>query len=239
MVSPSESTSVMTAEKMAASGQPLILPSASEIYEHLLAVYGKPQWWSSDPFTVIFQSVLVQQTSWKNVLSVTERIGDKLSSEYILSLSSEALEVLIKPCGFQKSKARTIKSLAAWFVSAEYSSLSDAELRNELLAIKGVGEETADAILVYAFYRPSFIIDAYTRRFMKRIGYDFPSDKALRRFFEDCLPRDAYLYGYFHWLILEHSIQRCRKKPDCSSCGLVRLCRYSDISSTPVYEVTC
>ena len=217
MVSPSESTSVMTAEKMAASGQPLLLPSAKEIYSILLSAYGKPQWWSSDPFTVIFQSVLVQQTSWKNVLSVTGHI-EKLTPEYVLSLSDDELESLVKPCGFQKAKSKTIKSLALWFLSSDYSSYSDAELRKSLLAIKGVGEETADAILVYAFYRPFFIIDAYTRRFMKRLGFCFETDRALRRFFEDNLPRDAFLYGYFHWLILEHSINHCRKIPDCTDC---------------------
>lgn len=105
MVSPSESTSVMTAEKMAASGQPLLLPSAKKIYSILLSAYGKPQWWSSDPFTVIFQSVLVQQTSWKNVLSVTSPI-EKLTPEYVLTLSDDELESLVKHADFRKRNQR-------------------------------------------------------------------------------------------------------------------------------------
>ena len=229
MVSPSESTSVMTAEKMAASGQPLLLPSAEEIYGILLSVYGKPQWWSSDPFTVIFQSVLVQQTSWKNVLSVTGHI-EKLTPEYVLSLSDDELESLVKSCGFQKAKSKTIKSLALWFLASDYSSYSDTELRKSLLAIKGVGEETADAILVYAFYRPSFIIDAYTRRFLERIGYHFKNDEERRSFLTASLEKDVFIYGSFHWLLLEHSILHCLKKPKCSGCVFSQLCRFEKSS---------
>ena len=79
-------------------------------------------------------------------------------------------------------------------------------------------------ILVYAFYKASFIIDAYTRRFLRRFGYDFADDGAIRRFFETGLPEDAKVYGWLHWLILEHCIGACRKQPQCESCPVREFC---------------
>ena len=97
-------------------------------------------------------------------------------------------------------------------------------MREELLAIRGVGAETADVILVYAFFRPSFIVDAYTRRLLGRLGHDFANDAAIKEFFEGALPNEARLYGYFHWLILEHCIGACLKAARCERCALNGAC---------------
>ena len=171
--------------------------SANDLYAALLEAYGEPRWWSDDPYMVLFQSVLVQNTSWTNV----ERT-----------------------CGLPRSKAMTIKDLTRWYIDAD-SSLATCRMRKELLAIKGIGEETADVILVYAFHRPSFIIDRYTRVLLSRLGCSFRSESEVRAFFEDGLGNDAAIYGYLHWLILDHCITRCRKKPECGSCPLSALCR--------------
>ncbi|MDU1962886.1 MAG: endonuclease [Enterocloster clostridioformis] len=192
--------------------------SAKKIYHILLFMYGKPQWWSEDPFIVMFQSVLVQNTTWSSVEKACTLIGDKLTLEYMEHLPTEELERLISPCGFYKVKARTIQSLITWYgrYHFDYQNVQNIrmeDLRKELLAIRGIGAETADVILVYAFYQPSFIIDAYTRRFLLRLGYVFLDDVAIKKFFETDLPRDAQLYGWYHWLILEHSISVCKKIP--------------------------
>lgn len=204
---------------------------ANELYEQLLAAYGKPRWWSDDPFTVMFQSILVQHTTWSGVEKTCGPLGGKLTPEYILDLSTEKLEELIAPCGFKRAKARAIQRLAEWFRKYRFNpqevrKIPTPKLRAELLALRGIGEETADVILVYAFYRPSFIIDAYTRRLLARLGFDFPDDTAIRRFFEDGLPRDARLYGRCHWLILDHSIAACRKVPKCKQCLFRNICGY-------------
>ena len=102
------------------------------------------------------------------------------------------------------------------------------ELREELLSIKGIGEETADVILVYAFYRPSFIVDAYTRRFLRRFGYSFQNDEEIRKFFTSLLSAEAKDYGHFHWLLLDHGKTYCRKKPLCSFCPLIGLCKQKE-----------
>lgn len=205
--------------------------SASEIYEKMLSVYGKPRWWSDDPFTVMFQAVLVQNTAWNNVIKTCEKIGGKLTPQYIDELSCDELEQIIKPCGFYKAKSKTIKYLVEWFKKYDFSAENVVkntlyELRGELLKIRGIGAETADVILVYALYQPSFIIDAYTRRFLQRLGCSFADDTEIKNFFEAGLPKSAEIYGYFHWLILDHCISVCRKNPKCESCKLKSHCEY-------------
>ena len=211
--------------------------SAEGLYELLLTVYGQPRWWSDDPLTVMVQAILVQNTAWRNVEKATALIGDMMSPEKLDHLEAEDLEMIIRPCGFQKAKARTIKGIIGWFRTYAYNVKTASEkatynLRRELLDIKGIGKETADAILVYALHKPSFIIDAYTRRLLGRLGYGFKDDSEIRRFFEEGLPRDARLYGYFHWLILDHSIQSCRKTPGCASCPIAAHCRHASIALT-------
>lgn len=95
----------------------------------------------------------------------------------------------------------------------------------ELLSIRGIGAETADVILVYSFYKASFIIDAYTRRFLSRLGYDISDDTTIKHFFETGLPEDAQFYGWYHWLILEHCISVCKKTPKCDICSLKDDCK--------------
>ncbi len=204
--------------------------SARALYEALLAAYGAPRWWSDDPFTVMFQAVLVQNTAWNSVEKTCAAIGSRLTPEYVESLSGPALEQLIRPCGFFTAKAKTIQALTAWFRQYGFSreavqQLPLQQLRAELLSIRGVGAETADVIAVYAFFQPSFVIDAYTRRLLTRLGHAFSGDGVIRQFFETALPRDARLYGRYHWLILEHCITSCKKKPACASCPLQTHCR--------------
>lgn len=204
--------------------------NADDLYRLLLASYGKPRWWSDDPYTVMFQAVLVQNTTWSTVEKACAALGGRLSPALIQALPPEELEEWIRPCGFCKAKARTIKDLTAWFLKYHFDSrlvrqIPGRDLRKELLSIRGIGKETADVILVYAFHKPSFIIDAYTRRFLARLGYDLPDDTAVRHFFESALPRDAQIYGWYHWLILDHCITVCRKTPKCDACPLKPYCR--------------
>lgn len=197
--------------------------TAIQIYEKLLEAYGTPRWWSDDPYTVMFQAVLVQQTAWSSVEKVTQTIGEKLTPSYISALPTEQLEDLIRPCGFSKSKAATIQRLTQWYSRYQYDAekvqaVPKDDLRKELLEIKGIGAETADVLLVYAFHRASFIIDAYTRRFLSRLGFEFENDTQIRAFFESGLPDDYQIYGWYHWLILDHGISRCKKAPVCADC---------------------
>ena len=198
---------------------------ADELYRMLLSEYGMPPWWSYDPFAVMVQAVLVQNTAWSNVVKTTEGMGGIPSPDEVLSLEQDELEAMIRPCGFFHAKARAIKALALWWKQygcdpGDTASIPAEKLREDLLSISGVGEETADVILLYALYRPVFVVDAYTRRMLSRLGYRYSSDNDIREYFTQGLPEDALIYGRFHWLILQHCISLCRKKPLCSKCFL-------------------
>ena len=201
--------------------------SADQLYDRLETEYGEPGWWSDDPFTVMFQSVLVQNTAWTSVLRTCGSIGE-IAPERIASMSREELEDLIRPCGFAKSKSIAISGLTEWFGSygndpGQVVDVSTDILRSELLSIRGIGGETADVILLYAFDRPRFVVDAYTRRLMGRLGHD-TDDEGIREFFESGLGHDTRRLGGMHRLILEHGIAHCRKKPLCDGCPLCDIC---------------
>ena len=107
--------------------------ASSEIYKILLDHYGPPRWWSDDPYTVIVQAVLVQNTAWKNVEKTTAQMQEKLSPDFIASVPIDELEALIRSCGFYKAKARTIKTLTEWYIRKEeiIRQYSDEALRQE------------------------------------------------------------------------------------------------------------
>ena len=205
--------------------------TAEELRDRLLDAYGEQGWWSDDPYTVIIQSVLVQNTAWGSVERVSNSID--MSPEAVRSMTASELEDVIRPCGCARSKARTIGSLTQWFLDRRDSvdAVPTDLLRDELLGIWGVGEETADVILVYAFRRPSFIIDSYTRRLVGRLIPGPWDDMAIREFFS-ALPQDAETYGMMHRLILEHCIGFCRKEPRCGRCPLCGHCPSSQMQAS-------
>ena len=132
--------------------------------------------------------------TWRTVETTCAAFPARLTAEAAACLSGERLAQMIRPCGFAKAKARAIHAIAAWFCryGCDVRRTQDVPLealRAQLLSLFGVGEETADVILVYALYRPSFIIDAYTRRLLARLGGDFSGDAALRRYFTCALRR--------------------------------------------------
>lgn len=197
--------------------------TARELYGILQRHYGTPPWWSEDAYRIMVEAVLVQRTTWSNVQKIREAFGGRLSPDYIENLPPETLENLIRPCGFHKAKTKTIRVLTDWYRKYHcdpkaVEKIQPERLRQELLGLRGVGPETADVILVYSFRLPFFIVDAYTRTLLKRLGCSFLNDSEIKRFFEQGLNKDAVLYGYCHWLILEHCIAQCKKKPLCGGC---------------------
>jgi len=111
---------------------------------------------------------------------------------------------------------------------ARLKKLSALQLRHQLLGVHGVGPETADAILLYAFEKPVFVIDAYTRRLVARLGWVTGNEsyEDLRRGFEDALQADVSMYNEYHALIVAHGKAHCRIKPRCENCCLRRQCDY-------------
>ncbi len=213
------------------------LLTARELYDSLETCYGCPDWWSDDPYRVMFQSVLVQNTAWTIVEKVSGSI-DPITPGWVSSVSQAELENAIKPCGMSRSKAATIRSLTRWFEGFGFDvdaveDIPDDVLRRDLMSVRGIGAETADVIMLYSFHRPVFIVDAYARRMLDRLGYRFGSDLEIKDFFETGLGHDSMLLGRCHRLILDHCIARCGKKAACDGCPLTRMCRFGPQGSSP------
>ena len=209
----------------------------TKVYTKLHRHYGPQSWWPAESaFEVMVGAVLTQNTSWTNVEKALDNLKEHnlMSCDAILNLDHDNLARLLKPSGYFNLKAKRLKNLCEWLAAKK--DLTDCvtdELRTELLSINGVGPETADDILLYAYERPVFVIDAYTRRIFSRLGLvnkDRPYDE-LRLLFEKQLTRHknkVELYNNYHALIVLHAKDVCRaRKPDCEKCCLRLQCDFS------------
>lgn len=212
-----------------------------EIYHPLYARYGDQHWWPADsPYEVMVGAVLTQNTNWGNVEKAIANFKGNITPNRMESLNIEKLQELIRPAGFNKQKALYLKALTAWYKRYGYSTVFVADkavesLRKELLAVHGVGRETADAVLLYAFGQLSFVVDAYTLRLLKRLGItniklDYESVKA---FLEQGLPKELFVYKNFHACIVVNAKAHCRTKPQCEDCPLSENCAYIKNHETP------
>lgn len=205
------------------------------VFDRLAGYYGPLHWWPAEtPFEVVIGAILTQNTAWRNVERAIAhlRAAGVLTPAGLRELPRAELERLIHPAGFFRQKAERLQlfvdhlffhhggDLAAMLVG----DLDD--VRRELLARKGIGPETADSILLYAGGRPSFVVDAYTRRIFSRLGLlaGEESYEKIRSLFMENLPADSDLFNEYHALIVEHAKTLCRKDPLCLHCPLLPLC---------------
>jgi endonuclease-3 related protein len=203
------------------------------LYEQLHAAHGAQDWWPADsPFEVAVGAVLTQNTAWTNVERAIAglKAAGMLSCEAILAATHEELAERIRPAGYFNVKARRLRHLCVFLADKggleALASLPTRTLRPALLAVNGIGPETADDILLYALDRPVFVIDAYTRRLLVRHGLASGTEdyETLRAGFERALPADVALFKEYHALIVEHAKQACRRRPRCGDCALVETC---------------
>lgn len=194
------------------------------IYCRLAKRYGNPDWWpAKSPYEVMVGAVLTQNTNWKNVEKALEQFPNDIYPEEVMQLTQEELEERIRPAGFYHQKASCIKDLTAWYLN--YEEKETPTLREELLAIKGIGQETADAILLYAFNRPVFIADTYARRFFERFPIPAGNTYAkVKTCVEKQLDKTADFYNKFHALIILNGKAHCGKKKQCAGCPLEDMC---------------
>jgi len=213
-----------------------------DIYHRLLTRYGPQQWWPADsPFEVIVGAILTQSAAWTNV----ERAILNLKTEGVLSppalrqLPIEELSQLIYPAGYYNAKAIKIKSFVQWLEEYYDDSLDRLFtlamplLRRELLSVHGIGEETADSIILYAAQKAIFVIDAYTRRIISRLGLEPPTSSytAFQDLFMQYLPHDEILFNEYHALLVCHGKVTCKKRPLCHDCCLNSICPFTDCCS--------
>ena len=208
------------------------------IQQRLDEHFGPLDWWPADsPFEVAVGAILTQNTAWTNVEYAIGNLkhAGALTAEVLVGLAPAKLEELIRPAGFFRQKAGRLQALSRHLVenwSGDVTALCSgplAEARSRLLSLAGIGPETADSILLYAAARPSFVVDAYTRRIFRRIGLlqGNESYDEIRRLFMQHLPKDVPLYNEYHAQIVQLAKTCCRKQtPLCSTCPLVRTCRH-------------
>ena len=204
-----------------------------EIYDLLTGALGPQHWWPAEtPFEVIVGAVLVQNTNWQNVCQAIDalRAANLLDAHKIAALEMETLETLIRPAGYFRIKARRLRAVVDWLIEQCDGELDKlfrrptAELRKQLLAVHGVGPETADSILLYAGNLPVFVVDAYTIRIFTRHGWADAADTDYHRLqerIEQSLPRDTQLFNEFHAMIVSIGKTYCKKSsPRCEDCPL-------------------
>lgn len=204
------------------------------IHDALLEHYGPQRWWPARTrFEMSVGAVLVQNTRWSNAAKAITALRREglLRPDSMAAAPLRALEDCMRPAGFWRQKAARLKGLAGWLAEVggfdRLAALGTPGLRSLLMGLEGIGPETADCILVYAFRRPVFIADAYARSLLGRLGLlvDAPGDyETVRRWAEARLPADPQLMNEFHALIVEHGKQRCGRVPVCEGCCLLAAC---------------
>jgi len=204
------------------------------IYRSLYGHYGPRHWWPGDTkLEIIVGAILTQNTAWTNVEKAVKNLKKEkvLTVKKLSSISEKKLSRLIRPAGYYNIKARRIKNFLRFLnnfyggnIRRMFRTRTDS-LRNELLAVNGIGPETADSILLYAGEKPVFVVDAYTKRIFSRHGYikESANYDEVQEFFLKRLPLNAGMFNEFHALIVELGKKLCRrKKPLCNICPIRR-----------------
>jgi endonuclease III related protein len=227
------------------------------LHDRLLAAYGRQGWWPlpgsagrrgfdsrgyhrgdfSQPrsargrFEIVMGAILTQNTAWTNVEKALARLreaGIRLPSD-VRSCRTARLAGLIRASGYYNQKAKKLKAIAALFAAPAAA----APTREALLSRWGIGPETADSILLYAFHQPQLVVDAYTRRILSRIGTigGKESYARIQEMFHQELPARHELFNEFHALLVEHAKRHCRAAPLCGGCP-VPSCAWRDTNVT-------
>ncbi len=209
-----------------------------DIYYLLYRNFGPQHWWPGEgPFEVMVGAILTQSASWKNVEKAILRLKENnaLSSAALRAMAPELLAELVRPSGYYHAKARKLKAMAGWLQEAYGDSLEKMSatrwpmLRKQLLEVHGIGPETADSILLYAANKPVFVIDAYARRIVDRLGISVEGKRYqdYQALFMQILPQSSRLFNEYHALLVALGKELCRKsRPRCQMCPLRNICLF-------------
>ena len=220
------------------------------VYHKLLSHFHPQHWWPVTPkgklhpeysggpknekqqLEVCFGAILTQNTSWKNVEKAIVELNKHNLINIKKIIKNEKLAQIIKSSGYHNQKAKKLKNFCNFLLKNYDGSLKNLfnnnieKLRNELLSINGIGPETADSIILYAAKKPIFVIDAYTKRVMNRIGFKEQTYEELQRLFMQSLPNSERLFNECHALLVELGKNICKKEPLCKKCPVNMNCRY-------------
>ena len=207
------------------------------LFAALFEAYGPRNWWPTvhgGAFELVIGAILVQNISWSNVERALTNLrdADVWSFEAILETPDGEMHELVRPSGYYKAKTRKLREFAT-FILEDYGGDLDRlfalpidEMRDQLLSVWGIGEETADDIILYGAKKPSFVVDMYTKRLLARMGWEIEgkSYRVYQQLFHENLPHDEYLFNEYHALIDYHVARICKKKPLCEKCVLAEQC---------------
>lgn len=211
--------------------------SPAKLFETLLGLYGPQDWWPAESFDELcLGAILVQNTSWGNACKALSNLAGRglLSLPAVASASLDLLQESVYPAGTYRRKSAVIKAFAQAFAAGfgnarGFRSAPTAKARKWLLDRTGVGPETADSILCYGAGRPLLVIDAYTRRLAKRMGWleeaTLPYE-TIQGNLQRHLPGDPVMLGEFHALVVMHGKKFCARHPSCGICPLAKHCRF-------------
>ena len=210
-----------------------------EIHTKLFVHFGPQHWWPGEtPFEVCVGAILTQNTAWTNVEKAIANLKEQglLDFDRMLAADESQLATCIHPAGYFNIKAKRLKSFLNGVQEkfggfAALFELSQDTLREALLGLSGVGPETADSMILYAFHKPTFVVDAYTKRILMRhrLIDDEADYHAIKDYFESHLESDTQLYNEYHALIVRTGKDLCHKsKPKCSVCPL------KDVNGGPI-----
>ncbi|WP_392565201.1 hypothetical protein RHO15_06150 [Utexia brackfieldae] len=206
-----------------------------DVYQRLYNAFGPQAWWpANNNYEMLIGAILTQNTNWQNVEKALANLKHPITPAKILSLSQEDLASLIRPSGYHNQKAQRILQFTHWFMQydgdiEQIKQINGVQLRAILLSLKGIGPETADCMLVYAFDKPFFIIDTYTGRLFERIGFAVAKQYAAFQLQIELALGQAFsltICNEFHALIIRQGKDYCKATPSCQNCPLNQLCHY-------------
>ena len=215
-----------------------------DIYHRLMARYGPQHWWpAQEPFEIIVGAILTQSAAWSNVEKAIANLKSAraLSPKALRKLPLDKLATLVYPCGYYNAKAVKLKSFVHWlgkYYDDNLDKLFSTDigyLRQQLLSVHGIGQETADSIILYVANKPIFVIDAYTQRIVRRIGLAPGSNnyRTLQTLFMHHLPNDTRLFNEYHALLVRLGKDVCRSQPLCQQCCLNDICHDYNLPQNP------
>lgn len=201
------------------------------IYKTLFKTFGPQYWWPGEtPFEVAVGAILTQNTNWGNVEKAIDNLKSAraLTAKTIHEMPANRLSALIRPAGYFNIKAKRLKAFISFLMKDYQGSMKKMKredrylLREKLLAVNGIGQETADSILLYALDKPIFVIDAYTRRVLSRhkIMEHDKSYEEFQKLFHSSLQEDMELFNEYHALFVKVGKTYCRTKPLCEECPI-------------------
>lgn len=222
-------------DRVAPNGEAAASEVLLSFYATLLESFGEQGWWPARTrWEVICGAILTQNTAWRNATLALKNLrkAGLLPQRQLRQVPLPELERLIRPAGFYRQKARTLHNFANWIENVHDGSLNALfsqegdRARAQILALNGIGPETADAIMLYAGRHPVFVADAYTRRILSRHQLIPPAadyDSA-QQFLHQYLPREEGLFNEFHALLVEAAKRFChRNVARCEECPLAKL----------------